>query len=82
MRSPHSKQPRSPPGSKPRSRISTLCLEQLENLDEALLEFEALAKPLQRRIADLEQWFRNLEERLLLDFTCLTDLDHWLVEYA
>ncbi|MBW4552231.1 MAG: hypothetical protein KME35_14155 [Aphanocapsa sp. GSE-SYN-MK-11-07L] len=26
-------------------------------------EFEALAKPLQRRIADLEQWFRNLEER-------------------
>jgi predicted transposase YdaD len=36
-----------------RSRIETLSLEQLENLGEALLEFEA--------IADLEAWFDELE---------------------
>ncbi|NJP09961.1 MAG: DUF4351 domain-containing protein [Leptolyngbyaceae cyanobacterium RU_5_1] len=35
------------------ARINTLSLEQLENLGEALLEFEA--------IADLETWFRVLE---------------------
>lgn len=36
-----------------RSRLNTLSLEQLENLGEALLDFEA--------IADLEAWFRTLE---------------------
>lgn len=36
-----------------RSRINTLSLEQLENLGEALLDFQA--------IADLEAWFRALE---------------------
>lgn len=36
-----------------RSRVNTLSLEQLENLGEALLEFEA--------IADLEAWFSMLE---------------------
>ncbi|NJK52780.1 MAG: Rpn family recombination-promoting nuclease/putative transposase [Leptolyngbyaceae cyanobacterium SU_3_3] len=36
-----------------RSHINILSLEQLEDLGESLLDFEA--------IADLEQWFRNLE---------------------
>ncbi|MDX2228508.1 MAG: DUF4351 domain-containing protein [Leptolyngbyaceae cyanobacterium bins.349] len=36
-----------------RSHINTLSLEQLENLGEALLEFNA--------IADLEQWFTTLQ---------------------
>jgi predicted transposase YdaD len=36
-----------------RSRIETLSLEQLENLGEALLDFQA--------IADLEAWFSTLE---------------------
>nr|MDZ8041400.1 DUF4351 domain-containing protein [Nostoc sp. CreGUA01] len=36
-----------------RSRIETLDLEQLENLGEALLDFQA--------IADLQAWFNTLE---------------------
>ena len=36
-----------------RSRITTLSLEQLENLGEALLDFQA--------IADMEAWFSSLE---------------------
>lgn len=36
-----------------RSRLNTLSLEQLENLGEALLDFEA--------IADLAAWFESLE---------------------
>ncbi len=35
------------------NRIETLSLEQLENLGEALLDFQA--------IADLETWFSTLE---------------------
>ncbi|MBD2514112.1 DUF4351 domain-containing protein [Nostoc sp. FACHB-973] len=36
-----------------RERIETLSIEELENLGEALLDFQA--------IADLETWFNRLE---------------------
>jgi predicted transposase YdaD len=37
-----------------RDRVNSLSLEQLENLGEALLDFQG--------ITDLETWWRNLEE--------------------
>ena len=37
-----------------RDRVNSLSLEQLENLGEALLDFQG--------IRDLETWWRNLEE--------------------
>ena len=37
-----------------RDRVNSLSLEQLENLGEALLDFQG--------IGDLETWWRNLEE--------------------
>ena len=44
-----------------RERIETLDLEQLENLGEALLDFQAM--PTAVNYADLETWFNTLEQR-------------------
>ncbi len=45
-----------------RSRIETLSLEQLENLGEALLDFQAIAQGATAKPnADLKAWFSTLE---------------------